>query len=111
MVKALQTWCERKMLRIVKALYSSVRCRVRHLNTYMDFLEVAVGLKKGETMSPVLFSLSIEDLEMYLQTKPESGINVNDINLILFFFAHDMVVLAETPEELQTSLDSLYQRV
>ena len=98
-----------KMLRIVKAMYSSVKCRVRHLNTYSDFFEVAVGLKQGETMSPVLFSLFIEDLEMYLQTKPDSGININDVNLILLFFADDMVILAETPEDLQSSLDNLYQ--
>ena len=98
-----------KMLRIVKAMYSSVKCRVRHLNTYSDFFEVVVGLKQGETMSPVLFSLFIEDLVMYLQTKPDSGININDVNLILLFFADDMVILAETPEDLQSSLDNLYQ--
>ena len=98
-----------KMLRIVKAMYVSVRCRFRHLNIYSDFFEVAVGLKQGETMPPVLFSLFVEDLEMYLQSKPENGINVNDINLMLLFFADDMVVLAETQEDLQNNLDSLYQ--
>ena len=98
-----------KMLRILKGMYESVRCRVRHLNTYADFFEVAVGLKQGETMSPVLFSLFVEDLEIYLQSKPDSGINVNDINLILLFFADDMVVLGETPYDLQNSLDRLYQ--
>ena len=90
-------------------MYASVRCCVRHLNTYSDFFEVAIGLKLGETVSPVLFSLFVEDSEMYLQSEIESGINVNDINLVLLFFADDMVVLAETPEDLQNSLDSLYQ--
>ena len=42
-------------------------------------------------------------------SKPDSGINVNDINLILLFFADDMVVLGETPYDLQNSLDRLYQ--
>ena len=45
----------------------------------------------------------------YIKILYGESINVNDINLILLFFADDMVVLAETPEDLQTSLDSLYQ--
>ena len=36
-----------------------IKCRVRRLNTYSDFFEVAVGLEQGETISPVLFALFI----------------------------------------------------
>ena len=50
-----------KILRILQGMNESVSCRVRHLNTYSDFFEDAMGLEQGETMSPVVFSGFIED--------------------------------------------------
>ena len=35
------------------------RCRVKHLNRYSDFLEAALGLKKGQTIATGLFSLFV----------------------------------------------------
>ena len=70
-------------------MYDSVKCCVRHCGSYSDFSEVLVGLKQGETLSPISFSLFIEDLEVYLQGKPSSGLNIKDINLLLLLFADD----------------------
>ena len=88
------------LLKIIRAMYDSVKCCVRHCGSYSEFFEVSVGLKQGETLSPILFSLFIEDLELYLQGRPCSGFNIKDINLLLLLFADDMVVLGETPEDL-----------
>ena len=98
-----------KFLRIIRAMYDSVKCCVKHCGSYSEFFEVSVGLKQGETLSPILFSLFIEDLELYLQGRPGSGLNIKDINLLLLLFADDMVVLGETPEDLQNSLNELYR--
>ena len=98
-----------KMLRNIHAMYDSVKCCVRHCGSYSDFFEVSVGLKQGETLSPILFSLFIEDLEIYLQGKPSSGLNIKDINLLLLLFADDMVILGESSEDLQDSLNELYK--
>ena len=94
-----------KMLRIICAVYDSVKCCVRHCGSYSDFFEVSVGLKQGETLSHILFSLFIEDL----QGKPSSGLNIKGINLLLFLLADDMVILGETPEDLQGSLNGLHK--
>jgi hypothetical protein len=32
-----------KMLRIVRSMYDQVRCRVKHLNKYPEFMEILVG--------------------------------------------------------------------
>ena len=55
--------CVRKF--VSKKTFDSVKCCVRHCGSYSEFFEVSVGLKQGETLSPILFSLSIEDLELY----------------------------------------------
>ena len=69
-------------------------------NSYSDFFNCAVGLKQGEIMSPMLFSLFIEDLELFIQDSPTSGLTIDDITFILLLFADDMVQFGKSPEEL-----------
>ena len=54
-------------------------------------------------MSPLLFSLFIDDLEMFLQDNIECGLNIDDIVLTILSLADDMAILAKTPENLQTN--------
>ena len=58
-------------------------------------------------MSPVLFSLFIEDLELFLQNDINSGLNINDVMFLLLLFADDMCIFGKTPDDLQKSLDLL----
>ena len=44
-----------------------------------------------------------------MQSKPDSGLCLNDINIMLLLFADDMVLLGDTPEDLQNSLDKLQE--
>ena len=97
-----------KVLRIVKNLYAKVKVRVRCCSSYSEFFECSVGLKQGEVMSPLLFSLFLEDLEMFLLDDVNSGITIDDISFILMLFADDMVILGKNVEELQKNLDLLH---
>ena len=67
-----------KTLKIIKSIYSNIKNRVRACNSYSDFFNCAVGLKQGEIMSPMLFSLFIEDLELFIQDSPTSGLTIDD---------------------------------
>ena len=58
-------------------------------------------------MSPTIFALFIEDLELYLQDRVDCGLSLQDLTLILLLFADDMVILGHSPEDLQNSLYSL----
>ena len=55
----------------------------------------------------MLFSLYVEDLELYLQTSDLSGLKLQDITLILLLFADDMVIFGEDQNDLQNSLNML----
>ena len=74
---------------------------------FSDFFDCAVGLRQGEVLSPLMFSLFIEDLELFLTDNINSGLTINDITIILLLFADDMVIIGKTPNELQQSLDLL----
>lgn len=96
-----------KILRIIRDMYTKVKARVKVCNTYSDFFECAIGLKQGEVMSPVLFALFLEDLELVLQHDTECGITIDDICIILLLFADDIALMSRTISGLQDSLDLL----
>jgi len=98
-----------KVLRIIKSMYENIKSCVKHCNNFSDFFEYAIGLRQGEVISPVLVSLFLEDIELFLQERIESGLTINDITLILMLFADDMAILGNTPEDLQNSLDLLHK--
>ena len=56
-----------KVLELIRSIYSEVMSCVKNINTFSDFFKSDVGLIQGEVLSPFLFSLFINDLEIYLQ--------------------------------------------
>ena len=107
-LKMYKSGIQGKILRIIKNMYENVKSCVKSCSTYSEYLSYAVGLRQGEVMSPILFSLFVEDLELFLQDGVHSGLNIEDIILILLLFADDMAILGKSPEEIQSHLDNLY---
>ena len=86
-------------------MYSKIRLGVRgdKEGRYFDSL---LGLLQGESTSPILFSLFVNDLEGEL-ANDAIGSRVMDIIIMLIKFADDMAVFSETREGLQIALDKL----
>ena len=55
-------------------MYAKVKSCVRSCNNYLQLFEYAVGLRQGEVISPILFSLCVKDLELFLQNAVTSGL-------------------------------------
>ena len=98
-----------KVLRIINSMYSSVKSCVRHCNQYSEYFDIAVGLRQGEIISPIMFNLFVEDLELTLQSDINSGIAIEDLCLIVLLFADNIVIIDENPDNLQKSLNNLSQ--
>ena len=77
------------------------------------FFTSDMGLRQGENLSPVLFSLYLNDLESYLLSHSCKGIDIEAntadiyfyIRLLVLLYADDTVILAENSDDLQNSLD------
>lgn len=91
----------------LKSLYNNVQCcvRVNGLNT--DFFNVTTGLKQGCLLSSLMFNLFINDFIAYVKSLG-IGINVGDSKVCILIYADDIVLMAETEEQLQTLLDALH---
>jgi len=79
---------------------------VKSCNSYSEYFEYAIGLRQGEIMSPVMFSLFVEDIELHMQSKVDSGVQIDDIMLTMLLFEDDMAIFAKPPEELQDHLNN-----
>ena len=95
------------MLQIFTDMYQKVKSCVKSCSSYSDYFEYAVGLRQGEVLSPILFSLFVEDLELYLQNNQDAGINIDEIVFIISLFADDMAIFGKTPLDLQNNLNLL----
>jgi len=95
------------MLQLIKDMYNNVQSCVRGCNSLSEYFNCVVGLKQGEVMSPILFSLFIEDVELFLQDDVNCGLSFNHIMFVLMLFADDMVILGNSPADLQQRLDLL----
>ena len=96
-----------KSFDLIRSIYTEVMSCVKNIHTFSDFYESNVGLLQGEVFSPVLFSLFINDLEIFLQQNPNAGLTLEQISLYLLLFADDAVIFSDTVEGLQSSLTYL----
>ena len=90
-------------------MYSTIKSSVKYNNNFSDFFESPVGLLQGEITSPILFSLFIDDLELFLQNNSSCGLSINDMTLILLLFADDTVLFGNSPHDFQKSMNSLHE--
>ena len=82
---------------------------VKYSNRYSEFFDISIGLRQGQTSSPALFALFLEDLEMFFQNEQDCGLTIRDICIFILLFADDMVLTGNSREDLQHSLNRLHE--
>lgn len=65
------------------------------------------GFETREIYFPLLWSIFIEDLDLYLGLRPDSGLDISILTIILLLYADDIVVFIEIIEGLELQLDHL----
>ena len=102
----MKTYVSGKLFKTIKSLYSSVTSCVRVNNMHTDWFDVKCGLRQGCILSPILFNLYINDLVLYLKSFGK-GVKCNDDYICTLLYADDVVLLAETEQDLQVLLEAL----
>ena len=70
------------------------------------FFKSTTGLLQGESTSPMLFSIFINDLEQNISNL-QTGVNIQDYIIKILMFADDIALFSETQEGLQAGLKDL----
>ena len=102
-----------KILTVIKNLYSNIKSCVFVGGERSEFFESLTGVRQGENLSPLLFSLFVNDLEAYLSQKGPITLDFKDdeisnyLNLLIILYADDTVILSNSAKDLQQSLNNL----
>ena len=90
-----------KILKIIRGMYEGMKSCVRSKNAFSDFFQSQTGVLQGEVLSPILFSIYVNDFEMDFLTIKNVRVQLLELNLFSLMYADDMVIFAESAEELQ----------
>jgi len=93
-----------KLFRSVQSMYFKTFCTVKINDLSTEWFETLSGVKQGDCMSSTLFALYINDLALLLKSL-NKGVNINYLNLSILLYADDIVLLAESEEDLQHMLN------
>ena len=96
-------------------MYTEVKSYVSLKGENSPFFVSNRGVRQGDNLSPVLFCIFLNDSEDHLRANENEGISfelhngttLDLIKLFVLLYADDTVILGETAEDLQKSIDSL----
>ncbi|MEW8548127.1 MAG: reverse transcriptase family protein, partial [Candidatus Thiodiazotropha sp.] len=120
--KLLNNSIDGKIFVLIKNMYSQAKSCIKVNGCNSDFFTSGVGVRQGENLSPILFSLFLNDLSEFLshsfnglehvtnlvhQTLDTQEIEVY-MRLYMLLYADDTVLLAESADELQAALNAMF---
>ena len=106
--KILEYGINGNFLQIVKSMYSKVKSCVRATTGLSNFFSYEKGLCQGCLMSPILFALFLNDLNDFILEKAK-GITLWDVQICALLYADDLILLAESEEDLQLQMNQLHK--
>ena len=106
-----------KIFRVIYNMYQNIKSCVVHAGEQSSFFHSYCGVRQGENLSPVLFSLFLNDLEAYLTESQCEGINLNSqendvdtyLKILVLLYADDTVVFGTSAESFQHNLNAFYE--
>lgn len=92
-----------KVVNLIEHIYNDTKSAVWTGNDLSEYFETYTGVKQGCLLSPLLFTLYLNDLHEHLG----GGLVLNDINVRLLLYADDIVLLADDIVVMQNMVNNL----
>ena len=111
-----------KILNIIKNIYETAKSSVMVRGDKSEFFKLDTGVRQGENLSPILFSLFLNDMKSHLagdmegmhsiidniKTYDETDDSIDEMfSLFILLYADDTAIFSENAEGLQKGLDSV----
>ena len=93
--------------KIIKSMYRNTEANYDWNGVEIKEVKSTRGLRQGCTLSPLLFTLVMEELTQRIRNKKNVGIKIGEERLNILLFADDVVLIAEDREGLQELLDEV----
>ena len=109
-----------KVLRVILNMYKSIKSCVMANGIQSELFESHVGLRQGEHLSPLLFALLLNDMDIFFTEQKCNTLKLIDklntdshdevtgmLNLFVLMYADDTVIMAENEHDMQRNLNLL----
>ncbi len=96
-----------KFINVIRELYSHAKAQVRIGNLYTDFFKIEKSVLQGESLSPKLFTLFLDDIVKAVSIADASSIFIGNSSVDLLLFADDVALVALSARDLQTKICAL----
>ena len=93
-----------RLFSVLSTIYSSSNAQIRVNGLLTESFGVASGVRQGDILSPILFSMYLNDLASGIKDL-NIGIDINGTNVSILLYADDIVLIAENETSLQMMLD------
>ena len=90
-------------------MYKNDKSCIRIGDKRTEFFDVNNGVKQGCILSPILFNMFLSDLVSIFRHQASAPAKLDQSVIGSLFWADDIVILAESKEGLQNSLDELHK--
>ena len=116
-----------KFVQVVKSMYHNIQSvnpqdqNDPNSSHFSEYFTSNIGVRQGENLSPILFSLFLNDLEEYLINKNNNGIHLSEhthdtdllplLRILVVLYADDTVLIANDHLSLQKSLNDFMEFV
>jgi hypothetical protein len=110
-------------LTVLYNMYKNAKSCVKKGAALSEIFTCNIGVRQGENLSPLLFSIFLNDFELFV-SKSFNGMSMFNgvvnrvlsdddleyfIKMFVLLYADDTIVLAESEEELQKALNAVYE--
>ncbi len=109
LIKLLKRGIGGNLYRLIKTMYNGNTSQVRVGNKCTPSFPCESGVRQGDTLSPTLFNIFVDDITKLMNSKECFPAKVGTVNIGCLFYADDLVIISESKEGLQHSLNSLSQ--
>ena len=95
-----------KFFKVIKSMFSSIKSCVKiNQNTITEMFSCNKGIRQSDGLSPVLFSLIMNDLPQYFRENHYPGVMLGNHSLNCLMYADDLLVISPSPDGLQLSIN------
>ena len=105
--KLLKYGISSEMKNMISSIYSNVNSYVKVNGTLSKSFGCSLGLRQGCVLTPILFSLFINDLDEDMRSLNTMGSKLYDTVIHTLLYEDDLIIFANSKEELQMKLDKL----
>lgn len=96
-----------KFILTVRKLYSMANAKIRVNGAFSEPFEVTRSVLQGESLSPKLFTIFLDDVVDAVRSESLNQINIGNLSVDMLLFADDIVLMAVNANDLQTKIIKL----